>query len=133
MNIIKPISALLLATFVLLYSTGFTLNKMVCLTSGESKTSFTWEDDCCSKEEANDEAPVLKSTCCDNSSAYFQLNEYNLSQQNEIPAVANCLLPYSYDIVSVVNCNSHRTHAYPDVPPPYQGKQLLTFISVFLI
>lgn len=133
MNIIKTISAFLLATLVLLYSTGFTLNKMLCLKSGKSKTSFTWVDDCCSKEGAADEVPVLKTMCCDNTSAFFHLNEYNPSQQNEIPAVANCLLPYSYDLISVVAINSHTPHIFPDAPSPYQGKQLLSFISVLLI
>ena len=133
MKTIQKISALFLSVLILLFSFGFTINKMVCLESGNTKVSLNDIKNCCSND-TKAAIPVLKSHCCDLSSTAFHLNDYNPSEQHSIPMATDCLLPFNH-IVATTFCveNNKQVLLYSDLPPPLYGKKLLSFISVFII
>lgn len=133
MKAIQKISALFLSLLILLFSFGFTINKMVCLESGNTKVSLNEIKDCCSND-TKAALPVLKSHCCDLSSSSFHLNDYNPSEKHSTPTATDCLLPFNH-LVSITFCkeNNQQVLLYSDLPPPLYGKKLLALISIFII
>lgn len=133
MKTIQKISALFLSALILVFSFGFTINKMVCLKSGNTQVSLNNIKDCCSKD-TKAAIPVLKPHCCDISFTAFHLNDYSPSEQYSIPVATDYLLPFSLIIPSSYGIASDtQVLHYSDLPPPLYGKQLLSFISVFII
>lgn len=132
MKLFQKITALFLCLFILAFSLGFTINKMVCLKSGKVKIALTPIKQCCSKKSSS--KTTLKTHCCDLSSLSFQLNEYNPTQQQSIALAIDLLLPfnintYSYSYLIV----KKQPLLYSDLPPPIIGKKRLALLSTFII
>ena len=133
MKTIQKIVALFLSVLILLFSFGFTINKMVCLKSGSIRASLSDIQDCCSNEKETT-LPVVKAHCCDLSSTAFHLNDYNPSEQHSVHAALNCSLILNQKATAPYCIKtSNLVLFYTDLPPPLHGKQLLQFISVFII
>lgn len=132
MKFFQKITALFLCLFMLAFSLGFTINKMVCLKSGKVKIALTPIKECCSKKSSS--KTILKTHCCDLSSLSFQLNEYNPTQQQSIALAIDCVLPFNINTYSysylIVN---KQPLLYSDLPPPIVGKKRLAFLSTFII
>lgn len=148
MKVVQKISALFLAVLILLFSFGFTINKMICLKSGITEVSLGNIKDCCEAEDPTPSTDVkdnccdLNSTayslkevhCCDLSSTAFYLSDYSPSEQHSIPGAIDYMLPVSF--LTTANKaveNKKLVLVYSDLPPPLYGKNLLSFISVFNI
>lgn len=130
---IKKISSLFLAIVFLLSSFGFTINKMICLESGNVEISLTDIDDCCSgMESAN---AVLKTKCCCNfSSTTFQLFEFYSSQKNKIPDSVGAVLSMNKSLFPTIICSIPVSElCFIDLPLPIYGRKLLSFISILII
>lgn len=133
MKTIQKIAALFLSVIFLLFSFGFTINKMVCLKSGKMKVSLSNIKDCCSMESKT-AIPVVKAHCCDINSTAFHLNDYNPSQQYSMPVVVHYTLPLNQKEISFgYYWDKTLKLIAANLPPPIYGKQLLSFISVFVI
>lgn len=132
MKLLKKITAFFLCLFILAFSLGFTINKMVCLKSGKVKIALTPIKECCSKKSSS--KTTLKTHCCDLSSLSFQLNEYNPTQQQSIALSIDFVLPFN------INTYTYSHHIvnkqpllYSDLPPPIVGKKRLALFSTFII
>ncbi len=132
MNTIKKTTALFLAMVFILSSLGFTINKMICLKSGKTKISLTQLKDCCPKKKSPES--VIKTQCCHITNTSFHLTDFNSSHKNTIPVADDCVLAinkYSFPKKNYSNPSSKLFFA--DLPPPYYGRQLLSFISILTI
>ena len=131
MKLFQKITALFLCLFMLAFSLGFTINKMVCLKSGKVKIALTPIKECCSKK--NSSKTIIKTHCCDLSSFSFELNKYNPTQQQSVVFPTDFTLPF-YTNVHVTN---FIVDEYPflssNLPPPIIGKKRLTLLSTFII
>lgn len=135
MKRLQKITSLFLAFSFLLSSLGFTVNKMVCLKSGESKVSLIALKDCCPGEEEEESGCFLSHSCCDITNTYFDLSDFSsaskVSVEEQItvqPLFYNSQISFQIDPVSQTSAN-----LYADLPPPLHGRQLLSFISVLII
>ena len=132
MKLFQKITAVFLCLFILAFSLGLTINKMVCLKSGKVKIALTPIKDCCSKKSSAKTS--LKTHCCDFSSLSLKLNEYNPSQENHVLVTANYIA-----IANIVRYNyttfiiNKQPLLYSDLPPPLLGKKRLTLLSTFII
>ncbi len=150
MKIAQQISASFLSALILLFSFGFTINKVVCLKSGIAEVSFGNIKDCCEAEnnalpaENNDQCCNTTSNgfhlneihCCNLSSTFFHLNDYSPSEKHTLPGAIDFTLPVcSSTNTSVIEHTEKGKLIFcsADLPPPLHGKQLLSFISVFII
>ncbi|MFY9308917.1 MAG: hypothetical protein WAQ28_07700 [Bacteroidia bacterium] len=150
MKVTQKISALFLSVIVLVFSLGITINRMVCLKSGIAQVSLGNIKDCCEKSnnrqpsENNDyccskgsKAFHLNEThCCNLSSTFFHLNDYSPSEKHTLPGAIDFTLPVcSSTNTSVIEHTEKGKLIFcsADLPPPLHGKQLLSFISVFII
>lgn len=132
MKLFQKITALFLCLFILAFSLGFTINKMVCLKSGKVKVSLAKIKDCCpTKHKAK---TIIKTDCCDFSSFSFQLNEYSPSEQSHL------VKTYSYIQLGSIQMYYHSAFItikepllYSDLPPPILVKKRLAFLSTFII
>lgn len=132
MKAIKTTITLFLAIVFILSSLGFTINKMVCLKSGKVRISLSNLKDCCPEEKSS--IPVIKAQCCDINNTSFHLNDFNSSQNNTIPVADDCVLAinkFSFTSRNYSNLTSELFFA--DLPPPFYGRQLLSFISILII
>ncbi|MDQ3047502.1 MAG: hypothetical protein M3R27_08155 [Bacteroidota bacterium] len=119
-----------MASVFLLSSLGLTVNKMICLESGNQKVSLTPLQDCCPENE-NDLASV-ESDCCDIQNSSFHLNDFQPSQEFSNQTFAKAL-PVSF-VYNTPDTDIHKEIlSYTDLPPPLHGRALLRFISVLTI
>ena len=69
----KTVLNISLALFILLASIGVSINKMICLESGNVEVSLLEMEDCCGDESSTD-YQSLEDECCDFSTDYFQIS-----------------------------------------------------------
>jgi hypothetical protein len=132
MKLFQKITAFFLCLFILAFSLGFTINKMVCLKSGKVKIALTPIKECCSKKSSS--KTTLKTHCCDLSSLSFQLNEYSPTQQQSVVLAIDYILPFNTNTYSCSNFIINKEPLlYSDLPPPIVGKKRLAFLSTFII
>lgn len=132
MKIIKTITTLFLAVVFLISSLGFTINKMICLKNCNVEISLILDKDCCPPSKSS--SPILNAPCCDINNFSFHLNDYNLSQKNNIPVADNCLLSINNRALTKENYNTLPSKLFfTDFPPLYYGRALLSFISILII
>lgn len=132
MKSLQKTAALSLLILFLVSSLGVTINKMVCLKSGNVKVSLTQVNDCCS--EKNTSAYTIEAQCCVVHNTSFHLNDFNPSQYNKIPVISDCVLHYYHRKSEAVVCTKETTKLFfVDLPPPPHGKQLLALISTLII
>lgn len=132
MKLFQKITALFLCLFMLAFSLGFTINKMVCLKSGKTKVSLAKIKDCCPAK--HNSQTTIETDCCDFSSFSFQLNEYNSSQQQSVVLAIDYILPFNTNTYRCSNFIINKEPLlYSDLPPPIVGKKRLAFLSTFII
>lgn len=133
---------MLLAAVVLLSGTGFTVKKMICLSSGAVEVGLYSLDGCCAAEEqAEDDcteqaaAEISDPGCCEFSSKSFFLAQDIVLKQNSVESIDFIALePQSlYNFRLPVAAVKTEVLSYADLPPPLAGRDLLHFISVLTI
>jgi len=128
----KNIISLFLSILLLSATSGVTISKMVCLSSGNASYSLTKINDCC---EDDSEGIVIKKSCCAFSSTQLDLDveatSYNKSynsfgQQVFQPVCLNLLFQIEMPEIEFLVYQS---------PPPNlpSGKNILILNSTFLI
>ncbi len=128
---IQKITSIFLLIIFLISGLGFTLNKMVCLKNGKTKIWLMHEQDCCDKKS---NSTVIKSQCCDQYSASFNLDDFSASPKTDAPVVSSILLPFEQkSIVPLSVYNKNSAIFYTDTSPPRYGRQLLSLISILII
>ncbi len=133
MKTIKKIVAVFLALIFLTSSLGFTVNKMVCAKSGETKFSLSAIKNCCANKKST--YPVLKKQCCKITNTYFHLSNFQNNQKVRIDhsfAIQKISVRTLFSIKLLSALNSEYS-IFANNPPHLHGRQLLSFISVLTI
>lgn len=120
-----------LSLVILFGAQGFTIGKMLCLTSGKVDLSFSEPVDCCAKKESSNK--VIKNKCCDLKSTTYKLSNFHqhffskLDLLNALPVSTN----FSLDLFFT---DQRAEHTIPvSKAPPLSGRDILIFTSVFII
>ncbi len=119
-----------MASVFLLSSLGLTVNKMICLESGNQQLSLTPLKDCCPENE--NDLTTIGSDCCDIQNTSFHLNDFQPSQEFSSQSGSEAI-PASF--IFNKSCSSVQKEIlfFADLPPPLHGRALLHFISVLTI
>lgn len=148
-NFLRSAFSILMAMIVLVTGTGFTIKKMVCLSTGQTEVSiYSFSGECCEAEEiyaeescceesctAEENTMQLGSKCCDYSSQIFYLAQDVVLKQASVEKTV-------YDIVKYAPAGSPYIYSfaprssYPlftDPPPPLSGRDRLQLTGTLLI
>lgn len=128
--IFKNTVLLLFAVAVLASSTGVTLFKMVCGSSGKEVVSLNQIKNCCSEEEK--ECNSFEKKCCDFSAQTFKVS---LLHKSEYQAICFELapLPIRITVPTVVSLKVVKPSIFSAKSPPKTGRQILCFNSTYSI
>ena len=126
------ITAVFLATVFLLSSLGFSVSKMVCLKSGKTKVSLANIHDCCKKTKSP--LAVVKANCCDINTTSFNLGDIQTLEKGSLQFLQHhTFYQHQFLYISRFSGVSVSKLFFADLPPPLHGKDLLSFISSYLI
>jgi hypothetical protein len=133
MKTLQKVTSVFLAVIFLVSSLGFTANKMVCLKSGKTKLSLVHVKDCCPEKKSS--LPVVKADCCDITNTFFNLCDFQNGHKLQVnkPSVIQsfCLIPdFFANKQGILN---QSVFSLADLPPPFSGRKILSFISILII
>lgn len=133
MKTLQKITSVFLAVIFLVSSLGFTANKMVCLKSGKTKLSLVNVKDCCPEKETAD--PTVQSHCCEITNTFFNIGDIQNVQKFQInknwDIQSFCMIPdHPFNNLCITN---QPRFSSADLPPPFYGRKLLSFISILII
>lgn len=121
---------LLVVGLVLFSTSGASLSRMTCLTSGHSELSFGLADDCC-PEDGGAEDAALKATCCE----FSEAKAVGLTfVPNDLLVLAPVLMALDAAPVMIAAELSVARFTWLDSrPPPLLGSERLATIGSYLI
>ena len=121
---------LFLATAMLASSTGITIFKMVCGSSGKEMVSLTEINNCC--ENKNQESARLEKKCCDFSSQTFKLS---LLHKTEFKTISFYLpaSPEFFALPRIIESHKINSHLFCGSSHTKTGREILCCNSTFLI
>ena len=127
--------SLLLGLFLLMFSMGLTLNKMVCLSSGKVKVSLLDIKHCGPEESKSPCHSALKNKCCDITSSFLHIAIpsvvfYSFVKITDIDVL---FTGYILNIFKISTSLSLTSFIFSDLPPPLIGKDFLNFIQILRI
>lgn len=142
-QLLKQISAFLLALIVLFSSFSFTVNKHICGGEIASASLFLPADDCgmqmavCENKQAeNQDDDLHNEPCCKDVQEYIQGNQ--LEQQaldtfavNQIDVLLDLIGDYTQEIATTVQVKQQEVIRY--VPPNLLHKHTQAYLQVFRI
>jgi hypothetical protein len=127
MKVLNKIACIFLAFSFLVSSLGFTASKMVCRKSGTLKRSLTPLSDCCKKDITKHR---FQHSCCDITNIYSGLSDFSASSKAAAGDCSFFVLPFSTgEKLADVKVQPKTLLFFPDLPPPYYGRNLLAHIS----
>lgn len=130
MNFISKISSVLLALFVLLTTTGFSLHEHHCTVTNETITSVMHEKSCCGKQDKQD----CPKNCCQNQVKFIQLDT-----ETSLPATEYQISPDLFVTVlhvvlfQLFEQNDKTTDKYFTYNSPPINRDIPVFVQSFLI
>ena len=131
MSIIRKISAILMAMFVLLTTAGFSLNKHHCTITKETITSVNHVKGCCGTADESD----CPKGCCEDETEYVQLNS-----EISLPATALTITPdqfvaiIQYSVLcGLLDQDVKTSNKYLNYRPPLLLRDIPVLVQSFLI
>jgi hypothetical protein len=116
---------------MLISTVGFSINKMICLSSGKVKVAVLKDVKCGGEDEGHTEG--IDERCCDFHSEYVQVDFLSAEKPLKLAPMQAAILTCAFGFA----CKNLPTEAlgynYSNAPPPFSGTSLLKLISVFRI
>jgi hypothetical protein len=129
-TVLKFSLVLFLCTAILFSSTGITVFKMVCGSSGKELLSLEQFEDCCEGEEQD--KTLLDEKCCDFSAQTFKLSTLHKTEFKLVFSELFTSLNF-YQYLPEVQFSANKISLATDSSPPKSGRTILNFISLLLI